>query len=257
MNKTSIEWCDVSWNPVTGCLHPCRWEYCYNTMKATAVLRRFGACYKNHDGKKVYEKNWISRETGENHIARRGEIYPYGFDPTFYPHRLEQPTKEKNSMKIFVVDTGDLFGAWVPAGWILSIIEIAKACPHHTFLFLTKNPKRYLEFEFPINAWVGTSVTCNNDKGRAEILKQVTAKVRFLSIEPLLGKVSIDFKCIQWIIVGAQTGKKPLRPKTEWIEDILSQANKLGIPVFLKQNLKLYYSHCIQQFPETDQFLLN
>lgn len=111
MNKTTIEWCDYSWNPVSGCLHPCRNVYCYNTLKATSPLNRLGARHLDADGKSVYEKNWRSRESGECHIARKGEVNPYGFDPTFYPHRLEEPLKENSPGKVFVVDTGDIFGA--------------------------------------------------------------------------------------------------------------------------------------------------
>lgn len=106
MNKTTIEWCDYSWNPVSGCLHPWRNVYCYNTLKATSPLNRFGAKYLDTEGKAVYEKNWRARETGECHVAQKGEVTPYGFDPTFYPHRLDEPLKEKNPGKVFVVDTG-------------------------------------------------------------------------------------------------------------------------------------------------------
>lgn len=65
MNKTSIEWCDYTWNSITCCFHPYRETYCYNTMKATSPLNRFGARYRNKDGFLVHEKNWKSRQTGQ------------------------------------------------------------------------------------------------------------------------------------------------------------------------------------------------
>jgi protein gp37 len=92
-------------------------------------------------------------------------------------------------------------------------------------------------------------VTCNKDYERAKIVKKVKAPVRFLSIEPLLGEVSFDLRDIDWLIIGAMTGRNPLRPKQEWIEKILSNAKKMGIPIFLKNNLRPYYPISIQEFP--------
>lgn len=248
MNKTSIEWCNYTWNPVTGCLHPCRNVFCYNTMKATSPLNRFGARYKDKD-RLVYVKNWQSRQTGKCHVAYKGEIYPYGYDPTFYPHRLEEPFRVKKPAKIFVVDAGDLFGSWVPEVWIKKVLKVAEECNWHTFMFLTKNPDRMLEFKFPENAWVGTSICSHRDNVRIETLKKVRAKVRFLSIEPLLGRVQANLRAIQWIIIGAQTGKNPVNPELSWIEELLSEADSFNIPVFLKHNLSPYCTIKRQEFP--------
>ncbi len=77
MNKTNIEWTDYTWNPVSGCLHPCRNTYCYNTMKRTSYLNRFGARYRENSEFR-YEKNWKSRQTVKCHTAQKGEVYPYG-----------------------------------------------------------------------------------------------------------------------------------------------------------------------------------
>jgi protein gp37 len=192
---------------------------------------------------------WRRRETGEIHIARKGERIPYGFDPTFYPHRLDDPLKKRRPSKIFVCDCGDLWGEWVPKEWIEEVLKVVRKCPQHTFQFLTKNPQRYLDFELPDNSWAGTTVTSNEDYGRAIIMKKVKVPVKFLSIEPLLGEVNFSFNGIQWIIIGAQTGRNPLRPKKEWIEKILSNARKLEIPIFLKNNLRPYYPVSLQQFP--------
>lgn len=248
MNKTNIEWCDYTWNPVTGCLHPCRNIFCYNTMKATSPLNRFGARYRDK-GRLIYDKDWKSRQTGKCHIADKGEIYPYGYDPTFYPHRLQEPDRVKKPAKIFVVDAGDLFGSWVPQTWIKNVLKVTEECGWHTFIFLTKNPDRMLEFEFPENAWAGASICSHRDTARIETLKKVKAKVRFLSIEPLLGRVKANLKGIQWIIIGAQTGRNPVKPELSWIEDLITRADSLGIPVFLKHNLSPYCTIKRQDFP--------
>ena len=75
MNKTNIEWTDFTWNPVSGCKHKCRYEYCYNTQKHQSRLNRFGAKFKEENEIKI-EKNWSARETGENHVAKAGEVTP-------------------------------------------------------------------------------------------------------------------------------------------------------------------------------------
>ena len=248
MNKTNIEWTDFTWNPVSGCKHKCRYEYCYNTQKHQSRLNRFGAKFKEENEIKI-EKNWSARETGENHVAKAGEVYPFGYDPTFYPHRLLEPIREKTASLIFVVDVGDLFGAWVPDEWINQILDVVRECPHHTFQFLTKNPNCYLQFEFPENSWVGTSINSDKDAQRAKIIQEVKAPVRFLSIEPLLGEVSFDFAGLQWIILGAQTGKNPQKPKQQWIDHIIDQTRQLKIPLLMKDNISKYSTAVIQEFP--------
>jgi protein gp37 len=246
MRRTFIEWTDWTWNPITGCLSRC--SYCYN-LRPGSLLSRFGAIYIKNDKTYTETLNWRRRETGELHIAIKGERIPFGYDPTFYPHRLEEPLKRRRPSRIFVCDCGDLWGDWVPKEWIEEVLKVVTKCPQHTFQFLTKNPQRYLDFELPSNAWAGTTVTSNEDHEQAKIIKRVKVLVRFLSIEPLLGEVNFDFNGLQWIIIGAQTGKNPLRPKKEWIEKILSDAKRLGIPIFLKNNLRPHYPFSIQKFP--------
>ena len=97
-------------------------------------------------------------------MAARGEIYPWGYDCTYYPHRLTEPGKVRQPSRIFVSDTGDLFGRWVPKAWISEVLAVATECWWHTFIFLTKNPEKYREFVFPPNTWVGTSVTSDRDR---------------------------------------------------------------------------------------------
>ncbi len=251
MNKTTIEWCDYTWNPITGCLHKCRHTYCYNTTKSTAPLNRFGAKHKLPSRDIVWEKDWRKRQTGGIHIAEKGEIYPYGYDPTFYPHRLHEPMKVKKPAKIFTVDTGDMFGEWVPDMWIEQILEVAEQCAWHTFLLLTKNPSRLSDFYYPDNVWVGASINSDIDKGQVQHLKKAKAKVLFLSIEPLLGYVSSStIEGVDWIIIGAQTGKNPVVPHIKQIEPIANQAKQMDVPVFMKNNIKdAYDKELIRQFP--------
>ncbi|MBQ7268291.1 MAG: DUF5131 family protein, partial [Bacteroidales bacterium] len=151
--KTKIDWCDSSWNPITGCLHGC--PYCY----ARSMARRFG-------GKII---------TGHDHLyildepAQRADgtinPYPYGFDPTYHKYRLKIPQEWKKPQTIFVCSMADMFGNWVPEDWIDQIFTACLAAPQHRYMFLTKNGKRYMELAkkgiMPDteNFWYGCSVT--------------------------------------------------------------------------------------------------
>lgn len=192
MNKTKIEWCDNTWNPVTGCLHNC--SYCY----AKRIAMRFDGHFK----------------------------------PTFHPERLNDKMPKKPS-KIFVCSMADLFGEWVPKEWIEKIIEVARNNPQHTFQFLTKNPKRYLEFEFSSNCWLGTTIDYIN-QARLNYLKQKN-NYKFISFEPLLGDMSLlDLSGIDWVIIGADSSKGANTPRIEWIDSIRHPN------IFYKENIKKY-----------------
>lgn len=160
-----------------------------------------------------------------------------------------EPVRLRKASKIFVVDTGDIFGQWIPSEWINQVIEINNKCPQHIFQYLTKNPKRLMEYEFQDNAWAGTSVNSDEDIERADILKTVKAPIRYLSIEPLLGPVTFSLDGIQWIILGAQTGKNPVIPEKLWIDNILKQAYRLNIPVFMKNNIRQFSQGFYQDYP--------
>jgi len=128
-------------------------------------------------------------------------------------------------------------------------LDVVRQCSLHTFQFLTKNPERLIKYDFPENTWVGTSINSDKDIKRANIIRQGKAKIKYLSIEPLLGPVTFDLKGIDWIITGAKTGINPFIPKTEWIVEIIKQSNEYKIPLFFKENIKRYSNYFVQQFP--------
>ncbi|MGM0437523.1 MAG: DUF5131 family protein [Bacillota bacterium] len=213
MNNTNIGWTDYTWNPVTGCKHGC--EYCY------------------------------ARKLAETRLAH---IYPNGFEPTFWENRLNEPKKVQSGRKIFTVSMGDLFGEWVSNEWIEKVLNVVRDCPQHTFQFLTKNPDRYLYFDYPDNVILGTTVTKAKEAfkiSKLSKIKQYRGVKIFVSFEPLLEDVIQNsninnigyFNNIDWVIIGAQTGDNPKQPKQEWVLNILSEANKYNIPVFIKNNL--------------------
>ena len=206
LNKTGIEWCDKTWNPVTGCLHNC--DYCY----ARKIATRFSGC-----------KSW-----------------PNGFEPMFHNERLVDPSKEKKPQSIFVCSMADLFGEWVPDFWHKQIFNECVVGYNHTYLFLTKNPKRYLTIPATYlkgNKWFGTTITNAFDAGqRLHWLKRLESNT-FVSFEPLLGDVgNIDLTGVRQVIIGAQTN--PTRtPRFDWIMNIQKAADRAGAKVFCKDSL--------------------
>lgn len=244
MNKSKIEWCDYTWNPITGCLHGC--EYCY----ARRIAERFAP--KLDNGKIAC--------SGNNHEIKDTNIpFSFGFDPTFYKNRLEEPMKLKKPSKIFVCSMADLFGEWVPDEWIREVFKTCEAAPQHTYMFLTKNPKRYGELciknKLPKhkNFWYGTT-TVTPDKEFFYSLNYNT----FVSIEPILSQFQtigneIYHVVCDWVIIGAETGnrKDKVIPKREWIEILVNQCRNNNIPVFMKNSLKdIWNGELIQEFPK-------
>lgn len=183
MKKTRIDWCDSTWNPVTGCLHGC--EYCY----ARKIANRFGGGYEfvadvqtDENGKEMLDAEGMPiferlgaypyEASGECHVLKEpacendahttphwreenyGEKpkkypYPWYFDPTFHQYRLNEPRGWKKPRTIFVCSMADLFGDWVPDIWIKGVFDACEKAPQHRFLFLTKNPARFGQ----INGW--------------------------------------------------------------------------------------------------------
>lgn len=221
MNKTGIDWCDMTWNPVTGCeSRVC--QYCY----ARKIAERF----------------------------KGSKAWPRGFEPTFHPERLNDPRKMKKSQTIFVCSMGELFGYWVPASWQNTIFTIARNYSRHTYIFLTKNPQRmmqsvrsgfygfgekYYPSKIPENLWFGTTITSEHDIAdeRIEYLKAVPSENRFISFEPLLGDVPpLDLTGIKQVIIGAQTNPT-VTPPYHSIQAICKEADRVGAKVFFKDSL--------------------
>ncbi|MEW6614014.1 MAG: DUF5131 family protein [Thermodesulfobacteriota bacterium] len=213
MNRTKIEYADWTWNPIVGCKHGC--FYCY--------------------GERLNDRfKWI----------------PNWNIPGYYDERLEDPLKEKTPSRILVGSMCDLLGDWVVTAYIQYIIDVTGKCPHHTFLFLTKNPKRYQEFEFPENCWLGMTVSsyCPAFGVFHPFYSRNQENKKWISFEPLLYDPyplleDFVFKPCDWIVIGAMTGRyrKDYPVKKEWIEKILMQADKWSIPVFMKDNLNPYW----------------
>lgn len=246
MNKTKIDWCDSTWNPVTGCLHGC--EYCY----AKGIAKRFSC-----GGEK-----WSDNETFvlENKLypddeSDKSSPYPYGFMPTFHKYRLDE-YKNKKGRNIFVCSMADLFGDWVPDEWIQEVFEACHNAPQHNYLFLTKNPKRYLQTDLPLddNLWYGTSICRKDDIAKCRYLP--FGRKKFVSIEPILEDLELTdssvINYVDWAIIGAETGRRrgKVIPDRKWIEDIVNECKENNTPVFMKSSLAdIWEEPLIQEFP--------
>lgn len=246
MNKSRIEWCDHTWNFITGCRHNCL--YCY----ARKMTDRFsGDVRLNKMAKKDYSlvpaadggEDLYVLDTPMLNETGKKLVYPFGFEPTFHRYRLNYPEKLKMGNNIFVGAMSDIFGGWVPDSWLDDMFSVCLQYPIHNYLFLTKNPERYAEYGVPLlqNMWYGTTVTTRSEVGRIGCLP---AKARtFVSVEPILGDMHFD-GCrrlgeVGWIIIGAETGrnKEKVIPRLEWIGDIVSAADAADVPVFMKDSL--------------------
>lgn len=262
MNKTKIDWCDSTWNPVTGCLHGC--EYCY----ARRIAERFGGHTLDGDTTtdSFYDEVLDEALYIESQQQKVKAPYPFGFKPTLYRYRLDE-YQNKKSRNIFVCSMADLFGEWVPDSWIEEVFKACEKAPQHNYLFLTKNPDRYIELLLHDklsehkNMWYGMSITKKSDTHTAEAITQdlPSEANAFLSIEPIMENVLTENLEIvianfcDWVIIGAETGqrKNKVVPERKWIEDIVNECRKADIPVFMKSSLaNIWGEPLIQEFPE-------
>lgn len=217
MGSTKIEWCEKSWNPITGCSpvsEGCR--NCYARRMAYRLKGRYG--YPKDDPFRV----------------------------TFHVDRLEEPLHWWKPSRIFVCSMGDLFHKDVDSKWLKDIFSIIRVCSHHIFLILTKRPqninKKYFEYfglKLYSHVWLGVSV--ENQKTadeRIPILLQIPAAKRFVSCEPLLSEIDLGKLSdpnISWCIVGGETGPKAKPMNPDWVRSLRDQCQSAGVPFFFKK----------------------
>lgn len=277
-SKTKVDWCDSTWNPVTGCLHGC--EYCY----ARRIAERFRA-KEIYDPECQCQRKLIERgmlkgigkpleldypwEQKNKDGSITNAAYPFGFDPTFHRYKLDELQRWKKPRTIFVCSMADLFGEWVPDEWIKEVFEACEAAPQHRYLFLTKNPARLCKManaykirrwnekhegnthpqteeyaqtlSLPIhdNWWFGSTL----DNKKARRFQGDNHFHTFTSIEPLTEPMDVglgSFGSDEWVIIGAETGnrKGKIIPKREWVENIVEAAQITGMKVFMKESLR-------------------
>lgn len=254
MNKTKIDWCESSFNPISGCYHNC--QYCY----ARGISTRFSG--KLETTEKIVELD--ERIYGED---GRALAYPYGFKPTFHKYRLNEYVNKQRGRSIFVCSMADLFGDWIPNDWIKQIFDTCRLAKQHNYLFLTKNPKRYYELlsdgilKSEPNMWFGASVTnAEQLKIAVDAFGELPYDCKtFISVEPLLEDITLSdlwlYSCdghfFDWVIIGAETGnrKDKVVPKKEWVKAISNDCKKYDITVFMKSSLEGIVPTLICNYP--------
>jgi len=209
--NSAIEWTEATWNPVTGC------------TKISAGCKN---CYA---------------ERMANRLQAMGQPnYNEGFKVKTHNNSLLLPLKWKKPRKIFVNSMSDLFHKDVNISFILKVFQIMNEHPQHTFQVLTKRSERLRQINnkllWPDNIWMGVTVENRDYQYRIEDLSATSAKIKYISFEPLLGPVpNINLTDIDWVIVGGESGPgaRPMSPK--WVKDIRDQCVAKGVSFFFKQ----------------------
>lgn len=208
---SGIEWTESTWNPVTGC---------------TKISPGCKHCYA---------------ELMAERLQGMGQLnYVNGFALTLQPHMLDRPLRWKKPQTIFVNSMSDLFHKAVPLDYILRVFDVMKRAHWHRFQVLTKRAARLAELspelEWAPNIWMGVSVETEKYVGRIDELRSTDAKMKFLSLEPLLAPLhDLNLNDIDWVIVGGESGARARPIDPEWVKDLRDQCRRATVPFFFKQ----------------------
>lgn len=208
---SAIEWTESTWNPVTGCdkVSPgCK--HCYAERMAGRLQAMGQPNYRD------------------------------GFEVVAQPQMLESPLRWKKPQSIFVNSMSDLFHKKVPVDYIRRVFEVMGRAHWHRFQVLTKRSERLAELAglltWTPNIWMGVSVENASFLSRIDDLRGTGARVKFLSLEPLLGPLhALDLHGIDWVIVGGESGPGARPMAAEWVTDIRDQCRRADVPFFFKQ----------------------
>lgn len=211
MAKSTIEWTEATWNPITGCSH-----------KSSGCLH----CYAER-------LSFRLKAMGQPN-------YQNGFEVSFHKNVLETPLHWKKPQMIFVNSMSDTFHEKVTTQQIKDIFSIMNQASWHTFQVLTKRPERLSEIaplvSWTPNIWLGVTVESSEYVHRLDFLKKTPAKIKFISAEPLLAPVGeIDLSGINWLIVGGESGPNARPMEENWVLDLLQQSKAQGVKFFFKQ----------------------
>ena len=211
MNKTKIEWTQVTWNPITGCSKIS--EGCKN-------------CYAERMSKRLK--------------SMKNKRYINGFDVTIHKDLFEEPLKWKSSKIVFVNSMSDIFHELIPDEVILELFKIMNKAKIHIFQVLTKRPERLKKLANKIswtdNIWMGVTVENQKNINRIDILRQTNAHIKFISFEPLLEEISnLNLENIDWAIVVGESGPGAREIKKEWVMSLKEQCRNYNVKFFFKQ----------------------
>lgn len=209
--QSEIEWTEATWNPVTGC---------------DKVSPGCAHCYAERMARRLQAMGTAN--------------YANGFQLTLQPRMLEAPLKWKRPRKIFVNSMSDLFHIAVPPPFIQQVFAVMGRANWHQYQVLTKRSERLLELDSMLpwesHIWMGVSVENQRFTSRIDDLRSTKAKVKFLSLEPLLGPLdNLDLRGIDWVIVGGESGPRARPMNPAWVTSIRDQCRLAGTAFFFKQ----------------------
>ena len=209
--SSSIEWTESTWNPLTGC---------------TKVSPGCANCYAERMALRLK--------------AMGNPNYSNGFSITVHEDVLELPLKWRKPQTIFVNSMSDLFHEDVPEEFILRVFDVMRRADWHCFQILTKRSERLVNISPHLpwlpHIWMGVSVEDEKHTFRVEHLCKTGARVKFLSLEPLLGSIpNLNLESIDWVIVGGESGPKSRPIRESWVIDIRNQCQQKKAPFFFKQ----------------------
>jgi protein gp37 len=237
--NSHIEWTDATWNPVRGC---------------TKISPGCKHCY--------------AETFAERFRGVKGHPYEQGFDLRLVPEKLTEPFAWRSPKLVFVNSMSDLFQPGVPDEYTEAVSRVMATADWHTYQVLTKRSERLRDLlrgklRFAAekeNIWWGVSVEDRKyGLPRVDDLRRAPAKVRFLSIEPLLEDIGeIDLSGITWVIVGGESGPGARPMKREWVVSIRKQCRMQNVPFFFKQwggvrkakNGRLLEGRTYDEYPE-------
>ncbi len=211
MKLSKIEWTDATWNPSIGC------------DKVSAGCK---FCYAEVMAKRLQ--------------AMGTPAYEDGFQFKTIPERLSIPLSIQKPTKFFVNSMSDLFHEKMPFGFLDEVFAVIESTPQHQYQILTKREKILVKYfakrTIPQNVWLGVTVENSKTKYRIDALRKIPAKIRFLSVEPLIDDVGIlDLSGIHWVIVGGESGNKARPMDPEWAYNVQRQCLKQNVAFFFKQ----------------------
>jgi len=208
-DRSAIEWTEATWNPITGC---------------SKVSPGCAHCYAE-----TFAERWRGVP---------GHPYEQGFDLRMWPDRLEIPLRWRRPRRIFVNSMSDLFHEDVPEVFVAQVFDVMEQASQHIFQVLTKRPIHVRDFNlpWPPNVWLGVSIENKRWVGRADDLRAVPAAVRFISAEPLLGRLEgLKLTGIDWLIAGGESGYRHRPVDPEWVRELRDRCEAESVAFFFKQ----------------------
>lgn len=211
MKQSKIEWTEATWNPSVGCNKiSTGCKHCY----AEVMARRLQ--------------------------AMRTPGYEKGFEFTILPDRLEMPLSIKKPTKFFVNSMSDLFHEKMPFEYLDRVFDTIRRTPQHHYQILTKRANILADYfkdrQVPDNVWLGVTVESVEVKYRMDILRSIPAKIRFISMEPLVSDLGeLDLTEIHWVIVGGESGNQARPMDENWAVNIKRQCKEQNVAFFFKQ----------------------